>query len=236
MSFRSELATRDFIYIIMDLVPGEELLTLIQRERALPEDQARRIFGQLMGAVAFAHARGWAHRDLKPVKALFSRPIPPSFSVLARARLWCLGARMWRVNLPRGVKSIPNPRLTPHILVPSCRRPYNKASEWPGVNGGGKGGPVQLGVNGSTSPLAAIQAGYETGQAQPGYFVSESGATTMSSFESMSATLSKENWGLHSKPFYERNYPCERWIYSYFRTIDLNQTGAAPFQRQVRDL
>ena len=27
--------------------------------------------------------------------------------------------------------------------------------------------------------------------------------------------------------------PCERWIYSYFRTIDLNQTGAAAFQRQL---
>ena len=25
---------------------------------------------------------------------------------------------MWRVNLPRGVKSIPNPRLTPRIVVP----------------------------------------------------------------------------------------------------------------------
>jgi hypothetical protein len=25
----------------------------------------------------------------------------------------------------------------------------------------------------------------------------------------------------------------ERWIYSYFRTIDLNQTGAAAFQRQL---
>jgi hypothetical protein len=83
--------------------------------------------------------------------------------------------------------------------------PYNKASEWPAVNGGGKGGGVTLGVNGTTSPLAKIQPGYETGQRQPGYFVSESGATTMSSFESMSATLSKKNWGLHTKPFYERN-------------------------------
>ena len=55
----------------------------------------------------------------------------------------------------------------------------------------------------------------------------------MSSFESMSATLSKDYWGLHSKPMHERNYPCERWIYSYFRTIDLNQTGAAAFQRQL---
>ena len=44
---------------------------------------------------------------IRPVKALFFRPIPPSFLVLARARLWCLGARMWRVNLPWYVKSIP---------------------------------------------------------------------------------------------------------------------------------
>ena len=41
----------------------------------------------------------------------FPRPIPPSFSVLARACLWYLGARMRRVNLPRGVKRIPNPHL-----------------------------------------------------------------------------------------------------------------------------
>ena len=43
----------------------------------------------------------------RPVKALFPRPIPPRFPVLARAHLWCLVARMWRVNLPSCVKSIP---------------------------------------------------------------------------------------------------------------------------------
>jgi beta-mannosidase len=85
--------------------------------------------------------------------------------------------------------------------------PYNFASLWPAVNGGGQGKAVTLGVNGSESPLPKIQPGYETGPSQPGYFVSESGATVMSSFESMSATLSKENWGVHSAPFYERNYP-----------------------------
>ena len=31
---------------------------------------------------------------------------------------------MWRVNLPRGVKSIPNPRLTPRILVPYWQCTY----------------------------------------------------------------------------------------------------------------
>ena len=55
----------------------------------------------------------------------------------------------------------------------------------------------------------------------------------MSSFESMSATLSKENWGLHSAPFHERNYPCEEWIYSYFKLIDLSKTGTAALQQQL---
>ena len=43
---------------------------------------------------------GLAEEGDWPVKALFPRPIPPRFPVLARAFLWCLVARMWRVNLP----------------------------------------------------------------------------------------------------------------------------------------
>ena len=47
----------------------------------------------------------------RPVKALFPQsPIPPSLPVLAQACLWCYGAQMWRVNLPWGVKRMPNPR------------------------------------------------------------------------------------------------------------------------------
>ena len=42
-----------------------------------------------------------------PSKPFSPRPILPNFSVLARACLWCLGARTWRVNLPSRVKSIP---------------------------------------------------------------------------------------------------------------------------------
>eukprot|EP01046_Picozoa_sp_COSAG06_P013433 COSAG06_NODE_813_length_12161_cov_3.785193_9_plen_99_part_00 len=63
--------------------------------------------------------------------------------------------------------------------------------------------------------------------------MSESGATTMSSFESMSATLSEKNWGVHSPPMVERNYACDRWIYSFFRLINLNETGAPAMQRQL---
>ena len=58
-----------------------------------------------------------------PSKPFFSRAILPNFSVLDRSCLWWLGARMWRVNLPSCVKSIPNSCLTPRIVFSSCRRP-----------------------------------------------------------------------------------------------------------------
>ena len=32
---------------------------------------------------------------------------------------------------------------------------------------------------------------------------------------------------------FERNYACDRWIYSYFRLIDLNELGADALQRQL---
>ena len=38
---------------------------------------------------------------------------------------------------------------------------------------------------------------------------------------------------LQTAPMFERNYACDRWIYSYFRLIDLNETGAEALQRQL---
>ena len=57
-------------------------------------------------------------RDARPVNSSsLVRFLPVSQYLLELASLE--GARMWRVNLPRGVKSIPNPRLTLRILFPS---------------------------------------------------------------------------------------------------------------------
>ena len=113
--------------------------------------------------------------------------------------------------------------------------PYNKGTlSWPSINGGGQAPkPVNPSINASATTTAKLDSAFLTGVSVPGYFVSESGATTMSSFESMSATLSESNWGLHSEPMHERNYACDRWIYSYFRLIDLNETGKVPMQRQL---
>ena len=76
------------------------------------------------GDPAVAAIRLRSSREQRPAKALLPPcPILPSFSVLARACLWCLGARVWRVNLPSCVKSISNSCLTPRIVLLSCRRP-----------------------------------------------------------------------------------------------------------------
>ena len=69
--------------------------------------------------------RGWEGVS-GPSKPFFPRPIPPNLSVLARACLWCVGARMWRANPPSYVNSITNSCLTPRIVFPSCHRPVRR--------------------------------------------------------------------------------------------------------------
>jgi serine/threonine protein kinase len=52
-------------YIVMELAPNGELFDKIVEARKFDEATARRYFQQLMSAVAYCHARGIAHRDLK---------------------------------------------------------------------------------------------------------------------------------------------------------------------------
>eukprot|EP00051_Salpingoeca_urceolata_P023405 m.396250 g.396250 ORF g.396250 m.396250 type:complete len:1245 (+) comp20102_c1_seq16:524-4258(+) len=104
--------------------------------------------------------------------------------------------------------------------------PYQHGGLFPAVNGGGSlfAPPTVVGV----------QPRFATGAAQPGFFKSETGCSVMSSFESMSATLSPEHWSLHASPMHERNYPADPIVWSYFgKGIRLNATGAAPFKRQL---
>ncbi|CAL9071709.1 unnamed protein product [Musa textilis] len=58
------MATRTRIYFVMEYVRGGELFSRVAKGRML-EDAARRYFQQLVSAVAFCHARGVFHRDLK---------------------------------------------------------------------------------------------------------------------------------------------------------------------------
>nr|APD15501.1 CIPK5 [Saccharum hybrid cultivar ROC22] len=63
------MASKSKIYFAMEYVRGGELFTRVARGRP-KEDNARRYFNQLIGAVDFCHSRGVYHRDLKPENLL----------------------------------------------------------------------------------------------------------------------------------------------------------------------
>jgi serine/threonine-protein kinase len=53
-------------FIVMEFCEGATLGDLLSHHGAFPEDQAKRVLGQLATALQFVHNRGVAHRDLKP--------------------------------------------------------------------------------------------------------------------------------------------------------------------------
>jgi tRNA A-37 threonylcarbamoyl transferase component Bud32 len=53
-------------FIVMEFCEGATLGDLLSRHGAFPEDQAKRVLGQLATALQFVHERGVVHRDLKP--------------------------------------------------------------------------------------------------------------------------------------------------------------------------
>ncbi|XP_035789373.1 uncharacterized protein LOC118465335 [Anopheles albimanus] len=70
--FVEVLEDRYYIYLVLELLEGGELLQRIkQKQHTLTEGQVRGYFRQLVDAVSFLHRNGIAHRDLKPENVLF---------------------------------------------------------------------------------------------------------------------------------------------------------------------
>ena len=62
----------DLLYYTMPFVEGEALRTRLSREGELPVRDAVRILADVADALAYAHARGVVHRDIKPDNVLLS--------------------------------------------------------------------------------------------------------------------------------------------------------------------
>ena len=59
-------------YLVMELVPGEALSTILERERVLPTDKVLDIVAQTASALQAAHMAGLVHRDIKPGNLLIT--------------------------------------------------------------------------------------------------------------------------------------------------------------------
>src|SRR6188474_970191 len=59
-------------YLVMELVPGEELSTILEREHVLSTDKVLDIVAQTASALQAAHAAGLVHRDIKPGNLLIT--------------------------------------------------------------------------------------------------------------------------------------------------------------------
>jgi hypothetical protein len=59
-------------YLVMELVPGEALSTLLEREHVLPVGEVLDIVAQTASALQAAHAAGLVHRDIKPGNLLLT--------------------------------------------------------------------------------------------------------------------------------------------------------------------
>ena len=68
------LEDENYIYIVMELLEGGNLLTFINEQGSLPEDNAKHIFRQLVSAMEYLHdTLKVVHRDLKAENLLFDK-------------------------------------------------------------------------------------------------------------------------------------------------------------------
>eukprot|EP00884_Botryococcus_braunii_P017406 jgi/Botrbrau1/4349/Bobra.0232s0038.1 len=72
VDLKEVLATKDKVYIVLELVPGGELFDKIVADGPLKEPDARKVFQQLLDAIDYCHRQGIVHRDLKPENVLIA--------------------------------------------------------------------------------------------------------------------------------------------------------------------
>ncbi|XP_021898597.1 serine/threonine-protein kinase tricorner isoform X2 [Carica papaya] len=63
----------DFLYLIMEYLPGGDIMTLLMREDVLSEDVARFYIAESILAIQSIHQHNYIHRDIKPDNLILNR-------------------------------------------------------------------------------------------------------------------------------------------------------------------
>lgn len=66
----------DNYYIVMELVPGGDLMDFVAANGLIGEDATQVVTKQILEGIAYVHAKGISHRDLKPDNILISQDDP----------------------------------------------------------------------------------------------------------------------------------------------------------------
>ncbi|CAL0299908.1 unnamed protein product [Lupinus luteus] len=68
-SFQDE----EYLYLIMEYLPGGDMMTLLMRKEILTEDEARFYVGETVLAIESIHRHNYIHRDIKPDNLLLDK-------------------------------------------------------------------------------------------------------------------------------------------------------------------
>ncbi|KAM0827560.1 hypothetical protein ACQ4PT_068123 [Festuca glaucescens] len=63
----------EFLYLIMEYLPGGDMMTLLMRKDTLTEEEARFYVGETVLAIEAIHKHNYIHRDIKPDNLLLDR-------------------------------------------------------------------------------------------------------------------------------------------------------------------
>jgi serine/threonine-protein kinase len=98
-------------FMVMALVRGESLAQRLRRERRLPLAEAARLLAEVADALAYAHASGVIHRDIKPDNILIDgesgRAVVTDFGI-ARA-VEASGERLTKTGIAMGTPAFMSP-------------------------------------------------------------------------------------------------------------------------------
>ena len=74
-SFQDE----EYLYLIMEYLPGGDMMTLLMRKDTLTEDEARFYVGETVLAIKSIHKHNYIHRSSQVNKLVYSSCVPISF-------------------------------------------------------------------------------------------------------------------------------------------------------------
>jgi calcium-dependent protein kinase len=122
IEFHETFADEQYVYLVMELCEGGEVLDRIAKSGPLPEREAAMFMKQVFLAVEYMHSRGICHRDLKAENFLLKAAEPGEKSIVKLidfgiARQFAPGVRMQTVA---GTLSYQAPEVMNGYYTNSC--------------------------------------------------------------------------------------------------------------------